>query len=389
MASIHRRPHSPFYHAAWRDSNGRLHLQSTKQIARDKALAVAMEFQRAQRLGDAGNLTEAQCREVLSGILERTGGDGLRHYSIEEWFRDWLRTKEDRTAAGTHVRYAQVVDAFLDHLGGDRAKRPLTSLEPRDVQGFMGARTKAGLSAATVSLDCQILTGALNRARKLGLVTTNAAEAVERPKGEPIERGTFTAAEVQMLVNAAEGEWKTVILLAYFTGARLTDACNMVWTGPRSKDKLREGVDLVRATITYWQTKTQKLVLLPLHADLMSHLEQLASADKPEQFLTPKLAKLTPGGRNGLSEQFKAIVRQAGLSLDIVQGGGTRQLSKRSFHSLRHSFASALANAGVAPELRMKLTGHKSAAVHAGYSHHEVDVLRTSAISKLPSLNGK
>ena len=57
-----------------------------------------------------------------------------------------------------------------------------------------------------------------------------------------------------------------------------------------------------------------------------------------------------------------------------------------SFHALRHSFTSALANAGVAPELRMKLTGHKSESVHAGYTHHELETLR-AAVGKLPALH--
>jgi hypothetical protein len=52
-----------------------------------------------------------------------------------------------------------------------------------------------------------------------------------------------------------------------------------------------------------------------------------------------------------------------------------------------HSFTSALANAGVSPELRMKLTGHKSAEVHRGYTHLELETLK-DAIKKLPGLDG-
>ena len=55
------------------------------------------------------------------------------------------------------------------------------------------------------------------------------------------------------------------------------------------------------------------------------------------------------------------------LDMQKVESAGVRQLSRRTFHALRHSFTSALANAGVSPELRMKLTGHKSAAAHRGY----------------------
>ena len=61
-------------------------------------------------------------------------------------------------------------------------------------------------------------------------------------------------------------------------------------------------------------------------------------------------------------------------------------ISRRTFHTLRHSFTSGLANAGVSPELRMKLTGHSSERVHRGYSHHDMEVLK-AAMAKPPSLN--
>jgi len=38
--------------------------------------------------------------------------------------------------------------------------------------------------------------------------------------------------------------------------------------------------------------------------------------------------------------------------------------------------------------LRMKLTGHKTEAVHRGYTHHELEKLR-AAVEKIPSLNSK
>jgi integrase len=58
-----------------------------------------------------------------------------------------------------------------------------------------------------------------------------------------------------------------------------------------------------------------------------------------------------------------------------------------SFHSLRHSFNSALAAAGVSQELRMKLTGHATPSANTGYTHHELETIRTAleSISKLPT----
>ena len=124
---------------------------------------------------------------------------------------------------------------------------------------------------------------------------------------------------------------------------------------------------------------------MPLHPELASHLGEIANSDKFEKYITPKMAECGSGGRHGLSEGFKRIVTKAGLDLETVQGTGVRKISKRTFHALRHSFTSALANAGVSPELRMKLTGHKSAEIHRGYTHLELETLR-AALQKLPNL---
>ena len=99
----------------------------------------------------------------------------------------------------------------------------------------------------------------------------------------------------------------------------------------------------------------------------------------------PILAGQRGSGRRGLSESFKKLVRQAGLDLQTVKGAGNQMFSRRTFHALRHSFTSALANQNVASELRMALTGPKTEGEHRKYTDQEMDNLR-AAIQKLPSL---
>ncbi len=66
-----------------------------------------------------------------------------------------------------------------------------------------------------------------------------------------------------------------------------------------------------------------------------------------------------------------------------------RTFSRLSFRSLRHTFTSALANAGIPAEMRQKLTGHADAGMHQKYTHLELQPLK-QAIATLPSLlNGK
>jgi integrase len=224
----------------------------------------------------------------------------------------------------------------------------------------------------------KIIRGALNAVRRQGLIPTNPAEAVELPEAIGMERGTFTPAEVKMLVDTADGEWKLLIMLAFFTGARLSDCCRMQW----------EGVDLTEETMTYTQAKTGAKVTTPLHPDLLARLNKLTGTDKPEIFILPHMANLRPGGRHGLSQTFKNIMLKAGVDSQTVKGAGKRMFSRLSFHAFRHSFMSALANQNVSAELRMKLTGHKTEGEHKKYTHLEMENLR-AAVNKIPSLGIK
>ncbi|MHC1767388.1 MAG: tyrosine-type recombinase/integrase [Verrucomicrobiia bacterium] len=342
MASIHRRSGTPYWHAAWRDAHGKQYLRSTRETDRGRALAMAHDFERAEKLAGAGTLTEVQAREILADIVKRSNnGEVFRNYSIAQWLKEWMEGKASRKTESTTTRYQQIVDEFITHLG-DKAKRSLAALTSRDIQAFLTRRTKAGCSPTTVNLDGKILRTALNQARREGLISTNPAEAVELPSREPVERGTFTSTEVRMLVDAAEGEWPTLILLGYYAGARLSDCCNMVWTGERTKGNLTEGVDFTKGTLTYWQQKTNKLVSVLLHSALRAHLEKVASTAPSKGFISPHMAGLRPGGRHGLSEGFKRIVVKAGLDLQTVPGSGRRRISRRTFHALRHSFTSLL-----------------------------------------------
>jgi integrase len=78
---------------------------------------------------------------------------------------------------------------------------------------------------------------------------------------------------------------------------------------------------------------------------------------------------------------------QAGIEGKITRHTAEgRANSSLSFHSLRHSFNSAMANAGVSQEIRQKLTGHASAEMNRRYTHHELAPLR-AAISAIPNVS--
>src|SRR5205814_8596179 len=119
------------------------------------------------------------------------------------------------------------------------------------------------------------------------------------------------------------------------------------------------------------------------HPQLECELMKSAGIGNAPMF--PALAGRGTGGKHGLSGRFNSIMEKAGVEGKRTQASGGRKLSSLSFHSLRHSFNSALANAGVSQEIRQKLTGHASAEMNAIYTHHELEPLR-AAIHVIPSL---
>jgi integrase len=143
-------------------------------------------------------------------------------------------------------------------------------------------------------------------------------------------------------------------------------------------------IDLNAKLINFVPSKTKKRVTIPLHSDLEQHL--LKSPGIGNAFLFPSLAERSTGGKNGLSGQFARVMAQAGIEGKITRHTTEgRANSSLSFHSLRHSFNSAMANAGVAEEVRMKLAGHSTREVHTKYTHHELEPLR-AAVALIPSL---
>ena len=305
--------------------------------------------------------------------MERTSGETLHHYTADDWFNEWCAGKADTKSAATAERYRQVAREFLESLGS-RAKLSLAHITPKDIRAYRDAELAAGKSPKTANLSVKIVSAAFNAALRQGYITSNPCTALEGLPEETAERSSFTPAQVARLVRAAEGDWKGAILLAYYTGARLGDVANMRWSA----------VDLKRQLVTFTPSKTKKTVTVPLHAELERHL--LKSPGIGKAFLFPSLAGIGTGGKRGLSGKFAEIMARAGIAGKITRHTAKgRANSSLSFHSLRHSFNSAMANAGVSQEIRQKLTGHSSAEMNKLYTHHELEPLR-AAIAAIPGI---
>jgi integrase len=379
MASIHKHSsgRSPYWFAKYIGADGRPIVKSTKQTHRDKAMAVALDWQHNARLAREGILTKSQAVKVLNQMLEKVGADLIKNDSVEIFLRAWLKGKELSKSDGTFLRYSNTVDLFLESLG-KRKLVSITNVLPKDLEKFRDEELKKGKAPSTVNVDLKTLRNAFNIAGRRGLMDANPIDLIELPKEKRNVKETFSTKQIRSLLKVASDEWKTVIMFGYYASMRLGDAVSV---------EERE-IDFLNKLLRYTSQKTKKIVECPLHEDLEKHLLMLPGKTREKDSkLTPTLCNMEVGGRCGLSRAFKDLMEKAGIDdgrIESPEEGG-RAFSKLSFHSLRHSSVSAMANAGVSAEIRMKISGHTNDDAHAGYTHLDFQPLR-DGIKKLPSV---
>lgn len=354
----------------------------TSKTASDKR-SEAHDFCRALEIAEnnakAGTLTEQAAKKLIADIVERTSGETLHNHTVVEWLSEWQAGKADAKAKTTAGRYAQVVRDFLKCLG-KRSKLTLPHITPKDIRAYRDSELAAGNSNNTANDAVRIVSTAFNAALRQGYITNNPCTALESLPEETAERSIFTAEQVTELVTKAKGDWKGAILFAFYTGARLGDVANITWNA----------IDLEKRLITFAPGKTKrskKTLTIPLHSELERVLLEKPGVGRAHLF--PSLAGRGTGGKTGLSGQFAKIMKAAGITGIVTRHTAKgRANNSLSFHSLRHSFNSAMANAGISQEIRQKLTGHASAEMNKIYTHHEIEPLR-AAIYAIPSIGSE
>lgn len=444
MASLIKRPGSPFWFAAFDvvqpDGSTRRLKKSTKKTKRAEALVEAMRLEDLERKGGVsspetaskaymilaeaaaaaakGDLSEARARELLARISEASTGSPLQSYTVRTWAADWLESKATGAKSTTMARYRAHIETFLAWMG-ERADRRLEAVTKTEIRRFRDdiragwfeenskvSKTAKGTkkpnpprTAKTTNHYASDVAGMFRAAMREGLLISNPCAALDKlPENDSSEREVFSVAEVgSMVATAGDGgwqdlifskesvsearseDWQGMILVGFYVGARLGDCAGFTWAN----------IDLVEKTLSFMPEKTsrkRKRLEVPLHPRLFSYLrDRNPSRDGP---LFPSLAKDPIGGRRGLSAQFIAIMIAGGIDRRTVragESGGQRAQHARSFHALRHSLTSNLANLDVSEEIRRRIVGHESADVHAKYTHHERETL-ARALSKLPNV---
>lgn len=195
---------------------------------------------------------------------------------------------------------------------------------------------------------------------------------VPRNRNEETTGRAFTEEEITRIMIAAGTvghDWQTAIMIGLYTGLRLGDATSLKWSD----------IDFAHGIIAYTPSKTRKhgiLVRIPLHPTLASWLSEHKNASA---YITPSRI----GHNRKVSSKDGDMTFCELLAAAKIEKASERD--KLSFHCFRHTFVSRLAEAGVSPDVRMRLVGHTTTENHAIYTHD--DVSARAAINALPAFS--
>ena len=386
MASLWKHPQSKFWMGCFTAADGRQLKRSTRETDKRKALAIVQTWEQVEGMSRGGYLSsKEQFRIFFDQSFYRIFGEKSQFdITVTEWLQEWLQNEKGAVAQTTLDRYTQVVDDFLSFLGS-KAQLRLDGLTSKDCIAYRDHLLSEGHTEGNANQVRKILSKPFRQAWQEGRIQRNPIAGVRHLQHERAEKGTFTPEQILKLLAAlpAGDEWRTMILLGYYTGGRLKDLATLKWGN----------IDLDEASLCFIQKKTAHRtggakLKIPLHPELHDHLLALRVPDDPNKPVFRNLCQIRGSGKSGLSMAFKKIMAKAGIESGVARqrkGAAGRSISRLSFHSLRHSFTSNLANAGVAPELRQKLTGHLDDKSHGIYTHHEFATIR-AALEKLGRL---
>lgn len=334
------------------------------------------------RQAQQGLFDEHAARECIDKLLALVGKPGLEAITIRKEFESWLEVKKGSASGGTYRSYKHTVESFLEFLGS-KADANLAALTASDVDRFRIRELKQGKAPATVLTQIKALRAVLNRSRKFGRILTNPAEAVDVGGVDSQGKQPFTLEQVQSLMAVADWEWKGMILIGYYLGARIGDAAHMRWVC----------VDFEACTISFRQQKQKrgsikKPVTTVLMPELRDYLREQRERRKVGEFVFPTLGKTPVSGTGGLSLKFGKLITAAGIKnepYDKKVTGKGRDFYPYGFHSFRHTSVAIMERLGVSEEIRMLHVGHTSDA-HARYSHREVESIR-QALKDYPTIS--
>ena len=319
--------------------------------------------------------TKREADQELTRLLRErdTGGQPANagKQSVAAYLARWLEAVRGSLQPTSYGSYEAAVRL---HLAPALGHLPLARLSALHVEEYYASR-RPELSESTLKLHHAILTAALRRAVRWGLLPGNPCEGVEPPRAGRRRFPVLDAPEtLRLLTAAADTRLHLPILLGVTLGLRRGEVLGLrwvdvdLWADPTPGGILRVEQQLVAGTGKpyFSPPKDGSAGALPLPAitalALLAH--QVAQAETRTgfggQWHEAGLVVTKPDGRPwpfGLNQMYRTLLEQHGFPLV-------------RFHDLRHSHVTQLLDQGVNLKVIQERVRHRQLSTTANvYSH--------------------
>jgi integrase len=313
--------------------------------------------------------------------------------TVGRFLNDWFASNSDVWRPSTRRSYRGAIDLYLVKAFGPLR---LEQLSPLAVQRWLTEHKQEHGARRRITLAHATLRSALSEARRLQLVTINAAALVKVPKPATRPIHPLDIGQAAIFLKAAEQHRLSALFtVALACGLRLGEATGLWWEDVNLETgeiQIRQQLQAIKLQ----GIKKQQLVLVPLKTEksrrtlvvpdvclraLRAHRtrqreERLkAGADWIETGLV-----FTTYARRGNNRKVGRGLhpRNVGRVLDGILNAA--KLPHVRFHDLRHSAASLLIAEGVELVQVSQLLGHSELRVTADlYSHLQTQTAAKAA----------
>jgi len=289
--------------------------------------------------------------------FEGTAKDAERTPPLSELFSRFGSMRGNSIRPSTMASYRLAVNRFKD-VCGDKV---IDQYTVSDIERFKNAQLAQKVSKVSVNIWLRGVKSVLGFAVKHEWLTKNPVQrSLEFPI--PQQSPTYLSKDdfQKLLGKVKEPVLRDLFLFAALSGLRLSEILNLKW----SAVDFEKRQFAVSNTDTF-TTKSGKERTVPMHEEVHKVLS-VRRGDGTED----GLVFCKRGGfrleRNYVSKKFKGYVRDAALS------------EKLHFHSLRHSCASWLVDAGVSLYVVQNILGHSNINTTQIYSHLSQNTLHES-----------
>jgi len=296
-------------------------------------------------------------RELRQALLSGTHGKGkeVQTPTLAEFSTEFMETY-----AMAHNKPSEVMSKrkiLKNHLLPAFGNMRLDRIGKREIKRYRSVKLQAGYNPKTINNHVAVLRRLLAEAEELELITH--VPKVRKLPSEPPALDFLTFEEAEALVNAAEGEWRTMILVALKTGLRQGELLGLRWSDINFASKtMLVSRSIFRGLVG--SPKSNRARLVPLCDEAVEALQAHRHQRGPYVFCDAK-------GRLLTDNLCKAPLVRA------WKGAGLRPVN---WHMLRHTFASHLVMKGAHIKAVQELLGHSDIRVTMRYAHLSPDIAR-------------